>query len=164
MFAKKLAVQTLYTAWLTCKTTVANRRNSPAAVESGLTFACTSMFSDRIGMSTTLPCRGRLPLSGTLLHARHLVGRKDHKRPAVTAVASPPHKYAKKARQSGDVQSAAPSFSSDFVKLSSSLKAGQAGSQSDSRRNVQAHASNQQSSTSALCGATTHAASRQTLC
>lgn len=103
------------------------------------------MYSERMGMSTTLPCRGRLPLSGNSLHARHLVGRSDQKRPAVTAVASPPHKYAKKARPSGDVQSAAPSFSSDSVKLSGAPRAGQAGSQSDSQRSVQAHASNQQS-------------------
>lgn len=95
-------------------------------------------------MGTTLPCRGRLPLSGNPLHARYLVGRKDQKRPAVTAVASPPHKYAKQG-PSGDAQSAASAFNSDSIRLCSAPRASQAGNHLDSQRSVQAHASNQQS-------------------
>ncbi|KAL3138333.1 hypothetical protein ABBQ32_006139 [Trebouxia sp. C0010 RCD-2024] len=103
------------------------------------------MYSERAGMGTTLPCRGRLPFSGNPLHARHFVSRKDQKRPAVTAVASPPYKHAKQARQSADAQSAASAFNSDSIRLSSAPRASQAGNQSDSQRSVQVHASNQQS-------------------
>ena len=103
------------------------------------------MYSERLGMSTTLPCRGRLSLSGNPLHARHLVGKADRQRPIVTAVASPSHKYAKQASQPSDAESALPSFSSDSVKLSSSPRASQAGNQADRQRSVKAHASNQPS-------------------
>ena len=95
-------------------------------------------------MGTTLPCRGRLQLSGNPLRARHSVGKKD-KRNIVSAVASPPRKYARQAVRSSDAESAAPSFISDSAKLSGAPRAGQPGNQGDSHRNVQAHASNQQS-------------------
>ena len=103
------------------------------------------MFSERLGMGTTLPCRGRLQLSGNALHARQAVGKKDNKRISVSAVASPPHKYARQDVSSSDAESAAPSFTSDSVKLSAVPRAGQPGNSSDNQRNIQAHASNQQS-------------------
>lgn len=96
-------------------------------------------------MGTTLPCRGRLQLSGNPLHARQSAGKQVRQRASVTAVASPPHKYARQHVRSSDAESAAPSFTSDSAKLSGAPRAGQPGSATDSQRNVQAHASNQQS-------------------
>ena len=102
------------------------------------------MYTERLGMGTALPCRGRLQLSGKPLHARHPVCKRTQ-RSVVSAVASPPHKYAKQSVGSSDGESAAPSFISDSVKLSSAPRAGQPGNQGDNQRSVQAHASNQQS-------------------
>lgn len=96
-------------------------------------------------MGTSLPCCGRLQLSGRALHARQPVGKKDSRRISVSAVASPPHKYARQHVGSSDAESAAPSFTSDSVKLSSVPKAGQPGKSGDNQRNIQAHSSNQQS-------------------
>ncbi|DBA99949.1 TPA: hypothetical protein ACH3X1_013826 [Trebouxia sp. C0004] len=103
------------------------------------------MYSERLGMGTTLPCRGRLQLSGKALHARQSVGKQDNKRISVSAVASPPHKYAKHHDRSSAADSAAPSFTYDSVKLSAVPRAGQPGNSGDNHRNMQAHASNQQS-------------------
>ena len=103
------------------------------------------MYTERLGMGTILPCRGRLPLSVKPLHARHLSGTAGRQSSEVKAVASPAHKYAKQASGPSDAESAALSFSSDSVKLSSAPRAGQAGSHNGSQRSVRAHASNQQS-------------------
>jgi len=110
-----------------------------------LTGSCCIMYSERLGVGTTLPCRGRLQLSGKALHARQSIGKKDNKRVSVSAVASPPHKYARQHVRSSDAESAVPSFTSDSAKLSAVPRAGQPGNSGDNQRNIQAHASNQQS-------------------
>ena len=97
------------------------------------------MFTERLGLGSALPSRGRLQPSGECLHARQLIGKKDKLRSRVTALASPPHKYARKEARSHESDSSA--FSTDSVKLNSGPRS-QPGSHS--QRSVQAKASNQQ--------------------
>ena len=100
------------------------------------------MFSERLGLGTALPCRGRLQPAGNSLHARQLSGRKD-KRLRVDAVASPPHKYARQQGQSQESDASSSAFTSESVKLASGPRS-QPGSSGHVQRSVQAKASNQQ--------------------
>lgn len=100
------------------------------------------MFYERLGLGPFLPCRGPLQTSSDSLHACQRVGRRD-KRSRVTAVASPPHKYARKEARSQDAEASTSAFSTDSVKLATGPRS-QPGSQGQAQRSVQAKASNQQ--------------------
>ena len=100
------------------------------------------MFSERLGLRSGLPCRGRLQPSVDSLHARQLSGRKD-KRSRVTALASPPHKYTRQQARSQEPEASTSAFSTESVKLAKGPRS-QPGSHGHTQRSVQAQASNQQ--------------------
>lgn len=99
------------------------------------------MYSERLGLGSGLHRPLRLQPSSNSLHARQLAGKSSNKRARVTAVASPPHKYARQEVRSQEPDTSA--FSTDSVKLNSGPRS-QPGSKGYSQRNVQANASNQQ--------------------